>query len=284
MAGLATLSKTDRESHKSLSPTKVASGAVTLVSKGFQDFGSRLYSRLFAIISFTAWRFRMRTMLRMAVTSSGSLVDVAPADASDNFYIINLAHRTDRIDRLDQHLARLHMPKYQRFEAVAHTDGAVGCALSHKEILQAARSAGLPYVIIAEDDLEIVVTKDELDILISEFLANPFLSVLCLSYVTESPIQPISRRLGASNNVRTTGFYVAKSEVFEILEFCALESAHELQIGLPRSVAAYDMKWQELQNQKIFALPRDLVARQRESYSDVAKKDANYWKIVRDES
>ena len=79
-------------------------------------------------------------------------------------YIINLAHRTDRMIELGEELARIGLdpedPRFERFDAHRPRDqggfpslGAHGCFMSHLGLLKKAREQGLERVWILEDDV-----------------------------------------------------------------------------------------------------------------------------------
>ncbi|MEM9462787.1 MAG: glycosyltransferase family 25 protein [Myxococcota bacterium] len=79
-------------------------------------------------------------------------------------YIINLAHRIDRMVELGDELARIgldpHDPRFVRFDACQPEDragfpslGAHGCFMSHLGLLRKARAEGLERVWILEDDV-----------------------------------------------------------------------------------------------------------------------------------
>lgn len=66
-------------------------------------------------------------------------------------FYINLARRPDRRAHLEAELKRLGW-KAERFEAVDHVHGAIGCYLSHLACLKKARRLEYPYVCLLEDD------------------------------------------------------------------------------------------------------------------------------------
>ena len=86
-------------------------------------------------------------------------------DQFDRIYIINLAHRTDRWQEIQEQLQRIGVPsghpKVQRFDAVRPDDagpfpsiGARGCFMSHLGVLQDAVRSGWQRILILEDDLD----------------------------------------------------------------------------------------------------------------------------------
>ena len=69
-----------------------------------------------------------------------------------NVYYINLEHRTDRKDKVEAELSGLGW-EYQRFNAVKHKSGRVGCSTSHLRLLEMAKEKDLEYIVIVEDDI-----------------------------------------------------------------------------------------------------------------------------------
>jgi GR25 family glycosyltransferase involved in LPS biosynthesis len=59
-------------------------------------------------------------------------------DSIDKFIYINLKRRTDRNEHILKELKRYNIPqeKIERFEAVEHEKGMLGCAMSHLEVMK----------------------------------------------------------------------------------------------------------------------------------------------------
>ena len=74
-------------------------------------------------------------------------------DILQNHYYINLDHRTDRNESTIKELRKLGIHNPHRFSAIKKDNGAIGCYMSHLEVLKSARARGLPYVTIFEDDI-----------------------------------------------------------------------------------------------------------------------------------
>ena len=73
---------------------------------------------------------------------------------------INLNRRTDRKEQIEQELNSFGL-SYERFEAIEDNYGAVGCGLSHIEVLKIARDRNYENIIILEDDFTFLVSKEE---------------------------------------------------------------------------------------------------------------------------
>lgn len=68
-----------------------------------------------------------------------------------NWIVINLKHRTDRIERL-----RTVFPnqEIERFDAIQHADPEIGCRESHLAVIRLAKERNYPWVLILEDDCD----------------------------------------------------------------------------------------------------------------------------------
>jgi thiol:disulfide interchange protein DsbD len=56
----------------------------------------------------------------------------------DGVYYINLKHRLDRKEQIEKELNNFHI-KYERFDAIRHNIGIIGCGLSHLAVLEKAK-------------------------------------------------------------------------------------------------------------------------------------------------
>lgn len=65
--------------------------------------------------------------------------------------LINLAHRTDRIQEIQKDFKFWPTP-IERVAAVKRTPGWKGCSASHLKCIQLAKDRGYPWVLILEDD------------------------------------------------------------------------------------------------------------------------------------
>jgi hypothetical protein len=184
---------------------------------------------------------------------------------------INLAHRTDRnIETLSQ-LRRMNFSNYKRIDASLNVIGALGCARSHLEALDELDFSREELGIIFEDDIEFLSSYSELARVISDFVSRPGLGILCLAYRLRGPAFRISSNLSLANNIQTTAGYVVKRSAVSSLRKSFLASEKMLESGSRIAKASIDVEWKSLQFQEqSFCIPRKVIARQRQSYSDIA--------------
>lgn len=74
----------------------------------------------------------------------------------DKVVYINLDHREDRRNIMNTFFKDGQIPtdKIERFSAIRHTLGIIGCAMGHIQILKKAKREGWKSVLILEDDLQ----------------------------------------------------------------------------------------------------------------------------------
>jgi Glycosyltransferase family 25 (LPS biosynthesis protein) len=85
-----------------------------------------------------------------------------PFDFFDAIYCINLDEASDRWESVARHFERVGVARrIRRFPAIATPSNQhIGCALSHRAIIQEARQQGLDNVLVFEDD--VILTEDAL--------------------------------------------------------------------------------------------------------------------------
>ncbi len=88
-----------------------------------------------------------------------------------NLYLINLEHRNDR---RDQFLTSFKDYPFNvnRFKAIKHSKGYLGCSLSHLYLVKYAKEKNLPYIIVAEDDCLIKSKPEEVKNLLNVLTNN----------------------------------------------------------------------------------------------------------------
>jgi len=69
---------------------------------------------------------------------------------------INLEHRKDRNENVLKELSKIQIDFPERFNAIEMKNGAIGCSLSHIKCLEIAIKRNYEYIMICEDDIEIL--------------------------------------------------------------------------------------------------------------------------------
>ena len=70
-----------------------------------------------------------------------------------NIYYINLESRLDRKIHIEKELKNIGL-QARRFNAVKCNNGAIGCSISHLEVLKMAAQLKLDHILILEDDIQ----------------------------------------------------------------------------------------------------------------------------------
>lgn len=234
----------------------------------------RLVRRL---ISRVGWllKWKVRRLLR-----SGPGGTVAFSFGDVRCYFINLNRRQDRRRDTESALQGVGVASYSRFEAVDGSAlsvsnmstvqlGSLGCALSHKAVLRDLLDSDTP-VLICEDDVHFAVGAQDFQVVVQEFLDNPYLDVLCLAAnVSDLPVR-VSNRLAISQDISTTACYLVKPLAIPLLYKCFNESSQRLLAGEAVQTASIDQLWKELQRLTLFfGVPTQKTALQRRSKSDI---------------
>ena len=194
---------------------------------------------------------------------------------------INLDRRTDRREQMEGALDALRVPadKRERFAAVEHAHGAVGCSRSHLAVLRRARREGWPNVMVLEDDFQPAVDAGTWDARLARFLdAVPDFDVLLLAY----NLRREDARGGAGGarrtlDAQTTAGYVVRQPFYDTLIANIEASTRQLSASPHRhGDFAIDMYWKRLQPSARWyhAVPR--LGTQRAGYSDIEKTHVNY--------
>jgi len=182
---------------------------------------------------------------------------------------INLDHREDRKSHIVAELAKVGIPesKVQRFAAIKHTKGQIGCTMSHIAALKLAIQEGWNSVIIMEDDaqwsnfetgyktLEEIANKHDVVILGGTFARyNGDKLIHCST---------------------TTGYLIHKAYYTTLLENFeeGLANLIETQRG-PKY--AIDIFWNRLIAKDNWALIKPSLIRQIPGHSDIVGYCVNY--------
>jgi len=220
-----------------------------------------------------------RVVLRYA--SRGRSGNNTRVEAIPTPQVINLPHRTDRRTAVSQEFARQHLDK-SFFVATQDDNGPLGCALSHRNLLVSAPSDSTVW--ICEDDVAFEGTLPKISdgghwrTVVTEFLGNDRLDVLCLAHKTLGPVWPVSRHLALTTASITTASYLVKPGAKEHLIKCFDQSVVMLALGQPPHIAAHDVHWLGLQRKSlVFCVPRQPVVYQAPSYSDIQETDVDYY-------
>lgn len=190
----------------------------------------------------------------------------------DAFYI-NLDSRTDRREQFERECVKMGI-QVERFPAIVRTPGALGCAHSHRAVLQLARSRGYPSVIIFEDDFECLVSRDEFDDILASLPED--YDVVMLSYQLERH-EPYNAKFGRVLEATMGSGYIVSSRIYDrLLE--TWDSSIELYEQDPHCHWLYinDQSWKPLQPVSRWYYSVVRVGKQRAGWSDLRERFIDY--------
>jgi len=197
----------------------------------------------------------------------------------DMIYYINLEHRLDKRMHIENNVKTYFEPnftnKFERFQAIYNSNGAIGCSLSHLEIARKAKQLGLRYYLVFEDDFEFLINKDEFLEWLSQLFSQPQLDfkVIMLAYnaLQQKPYNDI---LNETHNAQTTaGFIVNCTYIDELIE-CWENGIHKFIETGEHWNWACDQCWKVLQKEKWFIASRR-IGKQMNTFSDIGKQFIN---------
>lgn len=204
-------------------------------------------------------------------------------DDIKNAFYINLEHRTDRKEHIEQELKKLGI-NANRFNAIKMVNGAIGCSMSHLKILENAKKDNLDHVLILEDDitfLDVNLFKNQINKFF-ELHGNNW-DVILFAGNNMPPYSKIDETCVKVTRCQTTTGYLVNGHYIKVL-------AANVKMGLTnllnkpeeRSKYAIDKFWFILQNTCNWYLIIPLTVVQREDYSDIEDKVTNYQNMMRD--
>lgn len=195
-------------------------------------------------------------------------------DYIDAVVYINLAKRTDRNEHMKK-VTNIFGSKVQRFEAIEHESGRVGCSKSHVEVMKIAIASDWKNVLVLEDDAEWNHTLRGY----KEFksISQGIFDVILLgsSYPTN-----ITHNSKTSSSTGTHA-YLVNRPYFSKLLMNFEEGASLLEQDAPtfRNDYTVDRYWWKLMEIDNWHLIAPNLMYQIDSYSDIAKFSTNYFHI-----
>ena len=207
------------------------------------------------------------------------------SDIKHAFYI-NLDHRTDRKEHVENQLSLIGIENPTRFNAIKLENGAIGCSMSHLKCLQIAKKNNWPHVLVCEDDIEFL--QPELFVKhMNNFLENhedDYMWDVVLLAGNNMPPYAIEDDYSVRVfQCQTTTGYLVKQHYYDKLINNVKEGIQKLlQEPQNHRLYAIDKHWFQLQQRDYWFLITPLTVVQREDYSDIEKRRTNYKKPMTD--
>ena len=197
-------------------------------------------------------------------------------DILKNNYYINLEHRKDRNQEAITELQKIGITNPNRFNAIKHDKGAIGCSMSHLEVLKIAKKNNWDYVTIFEDDVLFLNPEETLTKLDEIVNSNIEWDVIILGGNNFKPYETINDNFIRVKNCQCSTAYIVKKSYYDTLINHWLEGLKKLIQTNDTPKYALDQYWKILQKKDNFILITPVEVAQRESYSDIEKKNVNY--------
>lgn len=184
-------------------------------------------------------------------------------------YYINLDSRPDRDKEVISELEKTGL-EFQRVAAEKANTAAAGCTKSHIKALKLAYEEGHEDVIICEDD--IVFETDPKFVL--NYVGREYNVILLSYHVPVVRLKNFDNGWADVENGQTTAMYMVKRDYIRTMLINFEKSLGKLTQTKQHKKYALDQYWKSLQTNFKAAIPR--VSKQKDSYSDIEKKDVSY--------
>lgn len=195
--------------------------------------------------------------------------------------VISLQSRADRRAQFAHAMSRFGHTTFEFLDAIdgrlnfpkldAHKAATKGCSESHRLGLERFSSDEFGAVMVCEDDIEFLREKAQVEAVLTEFMNDSRLDVLCLSARVRGSKVAISEELSIATRIVTGACYVVKPSAIEKLKKSFRESSRRVSRGQKK--AALDQHWHKLQRGRLFfAVPNQKTVKIVAGYSDIQGK------------
>jgi GR25 family glycosyltransferase involved in LPS biosynthesis len=207
----------------------------------------------------------------------------------DIIYIINLKHRTDRLENIMKELETMGVDekKIRRINAIYDKEfGALGCAQSHRLALSMfMKDKEATNCLILEDDFMFSRDKTYVDSTLTEVFDN--LKKWDVLMVSGNLVSVDARRdnekyVKVYDAQTTSGYAVTKEFVPKLID-CFKKSEENMKKffkvyheNLIKHNFAIDMSWKALQPASNWYAVYPCIGKQRDGYSDIERREVRY--------
>lgn len=208
----------------------------------------------------------------------------------DHIFYINLDKRTDRDEDIKQEIKKLDkdLSFTTRFSACVYhgthckkLNGAIGCSLSHLEVLKICQKNGYENCIVLEDDFTFIIPQEDVIKKFEHFFSEYgeqydmlLLGTHCAKYhdIGDELVFKVT-------NSQTTSGYIINKKFYSALIANIEEGVTKLMSSHNLSLWGIDMYWKKLQDEhNIYTFNNDdfKIGKQRPSFSDIEGVNVDY--------
>jgi len=182
-------------------------------------------------------------------------------------YVINLEHRIDRKNMIQNMMENQNLFNVHWFKSSKTTKGYIGCALAHLSLIKYANALKLPYIIVMEDDTRFLVNMDDvkkiiddLDIHLNDweiFNGNPSLYHADMSKLIK---YKLNDNISCINWGQTANFIIYNSKIYD--KMATYNFSNDIDLFISQNF--------------IQAYPNTFITTQINSYSDIGNNTTDY--------
>lgn len=155
------------------------------------------------------------------------MVKIDDYDVADGGFYINMDHRTDRKQKVEDQLAKFNITGVERMPAVVKGQYA-GCGESHKNIVKEAISRNMKSILVFEDDFYIMdpptdgfnhyeKSFKETFVEVLEQAKTVHWDVLFFGTILHAPILKVTKNLGRIQAAKSAHAFIVKESLFEYI-------------------------------------------------------------------
>ena len=163
-----------------------------------------------------------------------------------NVLCINLRSRIDRLEKVSNQFKKMQL-KFERFDAIYNSYGALGCTKSHIECIKLAKQRNYDFCMICEDDLEFKVSPKNFEKIVHNFLKQEIPILILAGNTDPNNISNYNNFFYRTTNTQTTTAYIIKKPYYDTLLDNFLYSEKNLSEKGNSQQFALDVTWKELQ-------------------------------------
>lgn len=194
-------------------------------------------------------------------------------------YYINLNHRTDRREHMEQLKQKYPFFKnIERMEAVVNKRGIIGCSLSHIKCLNEFLKLNKEYYCLLEDDF-FILNEDNFNRFMLEFdkiKNDKNWDVITLTPRGNTVVKNYNKGFHKIINNQTTTGYIVKHNFIKQLLDVYKKGVEQLMKNEAPVLYSLDQCWKPLQLESNFIYYEHIYGGQLQSYSDIEQRIVDY--------